>query len=355
MVHKEFALRRLVDNIRDETMADLDPDVLEIPVAVFFDDDRARREVALLRSLPVVAAHRAELAEPGQTLERTILGFGLLLARRADGTVIGRTVTADAVDGPGGARAGRPVAVEERHGHVWVVLSEVDDVAVDDFLGDDVEEALSEFVLDDSVVFVDKGFDLPINWKLVLDGATDVLHPKFLHANGVGKLIVTGRSMFLKYGRHGQNFNARKRLERVADGTDSVEQALSDFWRYVSTSVRIYPNAICIAAPDHNEFWTVWPDADDPRHCTVNIRFLVRRDRLTDEIATRITRSWEILEEAAVAEDFPMESSIQANAYSNPGTRFVYGRNEVAIRHLHETLERDLARHDGLEAGVGVR
>lgn len=342
MIQKEYALRRLVDNIRDETMVDLDADVLEIPVDEFFDSARAEREVELLRSLPVVAAHCSEVPDSGSGLRRTVLGRQLLITRGP-----GRRVSAVAA----GSNHGGAVAVEERHDHIWVVLSPPGSgpewhggAAVAAFLGSEVEEALTEFGLDDTVLFLDKGFDLPINWKLVLDGATDVLHPKFLHASGVGKLIVTGRSMFVKYGRHGQNFNARKRLERVANGSDSMETAMSDYWRYVSTSIRIYPNAICIKAPDHNEFWTVWPDPDDPCRSTVNIRFLVRRNRLTDEIAARITRSWEILEEAAVTEDFPMESSIQANAASNPGSRFVYGRNEVAIRHLHQMLERDLQR-----------
>ena len=113
-------------------------------------------------------------------------------------------------------------------------------------------------------------------------------------------------------------------------------------WNYVGSNIRIYPNAMWIASPDHVEFWTVWPSTD-PNKCVVDIRFLVRPEILDDAMAERITRSWEILEEAATNEDFPMEVSIQENAVSNPDAFFTYGRNETSIRHLHEGLDEDLA------------
>jgi hypothetical protein len=202
---------------------------------------------------------------------------------------------------------------------------------------------LGQFGLDTSTLFMEQHFELDINWKLVMDGALDILHLKlkFLHPNGVAKYFVTGRSLFRKYGRHGQNYTPRKRLERVVKEGGEV----SDVWKYASSQIRLYPNAMCIAVPDHIELWTVWP-SPDPAHCSVDIRFLVRPEILDDEMAERITRSWEILAVAVVEEDFPMEVSIQQNAAAIPDSVFTYGRNETGIRHLHEWLERDLTDLD---------
>jgi hypothetical protein len=111
--------------------------------------------------------------------------------------------------------------------------------------------------------------------------------------------------------------------------------------------LRIYPNINFIAAPDHIEFWTVWPTAD-PGKCEVDIWLMIERSKLTPEMAERIERSWEILEDAATSEDFPMEESIQQNAQGWPTGSFLYGRNEVSCQHLHVQLEQDI------DAGLGA-
>jgi hypothetical protein len=90
------------------------------------------------------------------------------------------------------------------------------------------------------------------------------------------------------------------------------------------------------------EFWTVWPSMTDPGQCTVNIRVLVRPDILTPQMEARIHKSWAILEQAALEEDFPMEAAIQRNALAFGGDAFIYGRNEKPPQHLHRQLARDM-------------
>ena len=91
------------------------------------------------------------------------------------------------------------------------------------------------------IFFRHETIELDFNWKLVMDGAIDVLHAKFLHPTGVNKYLVTGRSAFNKYGRHGQNFTARKRLEQLAN--DGGAPRPEDLWRYMSTNILLYPNS----------------------------------------------------------------------------------------------------------------
>lgn len=374
----EEALARLVENLRSETIEQED-EVLRVPARLFVDPQRALDEIELFRRVPVIVGHHSELPEPGSFVTREVLGKPVILVRRDDGTVGGylnicqhrggrveqeasgaKRVFACGYHGwsynredgalrniPFASDFGevdrachglQPVAVEERHGMLWLDLSNDPQRSVSSYLGADVEMQLSQFELELTTLFMEQHFDLPINWKIVMDGALDVLHVKFLHPNGVSKFLVTGRSVFMKRGRHGQNFTPRRRLERaVRDGEE-----IGDFWKFASGQVRMYPNAMCILAPDHIEFWTVWPTTD-PARSTVHIRFLVRRDILDDNIAERITRSWELLRDAAVNEDFPMEETIQQNAAADPDGVFTYGRNETGVRHLHEWLEQDLA------------
>ena len=140
------------------------------------------------------------------------------------------------------------------------------------------------------------------------------------------------------YGRHCQNFTPRRRLEKlVADGVSDFD----DFRRYVSTSIQLYPNMLVTAPPDHIEFWSVTPGST-PAECTVVVRFLVDKDCLDESLAERVTRSAEILQQAAEEEDFVMERHIQRSVDACPDITFLYGRNEGYSRHLHERLERDI-------------
>lgn len=293
-----YGMRRLAENLRNDTMADLEPDVLTIPASHFVDTGHAQRELALMRTLPLVVGHGSELPSPGSFVTREILGTPVILARRDDGTVAGylnmcRHRGAIVETEPSGAHrlftcgyhgwsyerdSGElrhvpfgdnfgdidpgcksliSITVQEHHGLLWTALEPRAPFDVQAYLGPEIESQLDDFGLRRATLFHQEDIHLDFNWKLVMDGAIDVLHLKFLHPQGVAKFLVTGRSCFDKYGRHGQNFTPRKRLERIVD--DGVEPAADELWRYMSTNIVIYPNSMCIKAPDHFEFWTVMP------------------------------------------------------------------------------------------------
>lgn len=371
---------RLIAHLREDT-TDLGEADLLVPIANFVDPDRAAQERALMRTLPVVAGLGAELAKPGSFITRDLLGVPLILSRRADGTV-GAMV--NMCRHRGGRVEERPcgttrsffcayhgwtyrqedgaltrvpyehffgsidksqnglttVPVEERHGLLWVTLSG-EARSVSDYLGPEVERQLElSGIVDATTLFLDKPIPLEMNWKLVLDGSIDILHPKFLHPQGVGKLIETQTSIWLGYGKHGQSFSPRLKMTKLAKAGEPIEAASS----YIGSNLYIYPNVNVIAAPDHIEFWTVWPHERDPGRSTVHIRFLIDPAKLDERMSQRLNRSWSILEQAAVEEDWPMANGIQRNAQACPGGTFRYGRNEQSCAHMHRVLGEDLGR-----------
>lgn len=372
----------LIEHIRNGT-TDCAPTELHVPIEHFTSVDRARAELAVMKRFPLVVAHHSEIRDPGEFVTRTILDTPLLVIRQNDGSVgaflnicrhrggqveaassgsqrvfqcayHGWTYERDGAlrhvpfqESYGeldlGCNGLVSLKTEERHGLIWVDFSGNPDRTVEEYLGPEVEAQLAPFDLEATIVHFDRHFELDVNWKLVMDGAIDVIHPKFLHPNGVGKIVTTHTSVYRDYGRHGQLFSPRKRMERLVTSGEPI----TDPWRYFSTNLRIYPNINFIAAPDHIEFWTVWPSVGNPGKCSIDIRFLIREEILTDEMAERIERSWEILKAAASAEDFPMEETIQSNAEAWPHGEFLYGRNEVSCQHLHRQLQADI------DAGLG--
>ncbi|MEQ9663495.1 MAG: aromatic ring-hydroxylating dioxygenase subunit alpha [Parasphingopyxis sp.] len=369
--------QRMVDHLRNGTTDEAD-EMLEVPIEHFTSPERLQRELEVFRRQPLVGAMSSDVPDPGSFVTLDLMGVPILIVRRKDGTVAcfrnmcrhrGGKVEQDergkkpffvcayhgwsyASDGSlrgvpfeeqigeidRGCRNLHAVHCEERHGIIWIGFCGDSDRGVAEFLGD-ADERLGGYGVDRTVVYMEKTIELAVNWKLVMDGAIDILHPQFLHPNGVGKLIQTSAAVWLDYGRHGQSFSARKRLAEKLKAGEEIEAG----WRYITGNLVMFPNVSLIPAPDHYEFWNVWPDLEDPGRCTVHIRFLVDGDTLTDEIGKRIERSWEILEQAATEEDFPMEETIQVNAAAYPHGSFTYGKNEVPCQHLHRELDREMA------------
>lgn len=369
---------RLVSHLRNET-TDLAETDLRVPASHFVSKERADAELALLRRVPVVAAHRSEIAKPGDFITRVVLGSPLIIVRQSDGSVVsylnicrhrGGRIEDDSAGSKrffmcryhgwtyardGGELRNVPfedsfenidraslgmqrVKTEELHGFIWVDFSNNQDQTVAEYLGSEVQDRLSEYRIADCEIYLDKTFELEMNWKIVMDGALDTLHPKFLHPTGVGKLLATNTTVWHEYGRHGQLWSPRLKMADAANAGKSMEELR----RYVGMNTFMYPNSMVMAAPDHVEFWSVWPCLTNPGRSTVHIRFLIPSDKFNDEMKKRMDRSWEILSEAALEEDFPMERSIQVNAEANPDAVFVYGRSELSCQHLHRQLRRDI-------------
>jgi phenylpropionate dioxygenase-like ring-hydroxylating dioxygenase large terminal subunit len=368
---------RLIGHLTHST-TDLAPDDLMVPVSNFTSAERAEQERRVLHRRPLVVGHHSELAGPGAFLTREVLGTPVILVRRADGSVTGYVnmclhrggVVEDEAAGTRriftckyhgwsyesetGALEYVPhesffgpidrscnglekVTVFERHGLLWVDLSGAT-ADLGDYLGPEVEQQLTDLGLDESVMLMDESFPLPINWKLIMDGGTDLLHPKFLHPTTVGRMRAKSCSAWNDYGLHGQMYVPRRRMaDLIADGG-----AVTADWRMVSSMLRLHPNSMVMCPPDHVEFWTVWPGPDRADYSVTTIRVFARPDRLDDRLRERVQRSWEILMQASQDEDWPMEETIQRNSLARPDRFYRYGRAEIAMQHFHETLERDV-------------
>ncbi|HZU64891.1 MAG TPA: aromatic ring-hydroxylating dioxygenase subunit alpha [Novosphingobium sp.] len=371
---------QLIEHIRNKS-TDRAEQELRVPASQFTCPDRARAEIALLKTCPLVIGHASEVPQAGDFITRDLLGASVIVSRGKDGRIAtfrnmcphrgGRVEQKEAgrkhifmcqyhgwsFNAEDGAL--RPVPYEDsfgpidyacsglqrirtevRHGLIFVDLSDNCERDIASFLGAEVEAQLAPWQLDQSRVYLDKSFTVPINWKLVMDGAVDSLHAQYLHPGpgNVGARTLTNIAVFRAFGPHGRLFVPRTRMKKLVDQGEEAAATTN----YVASIMLLYPNALMAAAPDHVEFWTVWPSAN-PAECTVRIRFFVRPEILSPEMEERIDRSWAILENAATTEDWPMEVWIQENAMAWPDTAFRYGRNEVSAQHLHHELIRALA------------
>lgn len=373
----------LAAHIRNGTTEMVDEE-LRIPRDHFISTERAQAEIALFRKLPLAAAHISEVPNPGDFITCEIGGVSVIITHGDDGVIrsyrnmcphrggrveqkpAGRKRifmcqyhgwSFDAKDG--GLRklsyedsfgsidysctGLSPIHTEVRYGLIFLTFEQESARPLDVFFGPDIDAQLEPWDIGNSTIFIDESFRIPVNWKLVVDGALDSLHAQYLHPGpgNVGSRTLTNVAVFRKFGFHGRLFAPRNKLKRLVDAGEPL-QARSDL---VASIMLLYPNALIAAAPDHIEFWTVWPSTN-PAECEVRIRFFVRPSIMSEEMGERVSRSWEILRNAATNEDWPMETWIQQNAANWPDGIFRYGRNEVSAQHLHHVLSADLAAED---------
>ena len=379
---------RLLTHLREGTADSAESD-LRVPAWYYFDEGQAARERALFVRTPLVATVSSALAGAGSFVTMDLIGVPLLLVRQEDGSLAAfrnvcrhrggpveqeacgtrRVFTcryhgwtynrdgalrnvpyADAFDSVEPACHGLVrIGVAERHGLVFVTLGSTEPPDVAAWLGE-FDAQLADLGLANWSLHVDERFTQPVNWKLVADGLMDILHPKFLHPDSVGKLILTHTHTFDRHGRHARLAMARHKLDRFKD--DDVPDT-TDLRRYVITNFILYPNTMLVCQPDHFELWTVFPDPESPQRCTTSIRFLVPHPP-DDAERARLDQSWEILRDAVTGEDWPMAEAIQkaANSSGTPEPiEFVYGRDEVPLQHLHRLLAEDLG-DDGWPGSV---
>ncbi|MGC4936118.1 aromatic ring-hydroxylating oxygenase subunit alpha [Gordonia sp. DT30] len=376
---KHEVAEQLTTHLRNDT-TDQAAEELRVPISDFVSEERAVLERDLLKRLPVIIGRSSEIAKPGNFITREVMGIPVIVSRQSNGHAAGyvnicrhrggRVEDAEcgskrfftckyhgwSYSGDGGGLRGVPYdkfytnvdrdrnslhlfKVEEKHGFLFADFSSDSERNITDWLGPEVNEQLASFDLEDAAIYLDKSFTLDINWKVVLDGAIDVLHPKFLHPEGVGKLIETNTSVWKDYGRHGQVFSPRTKMGDLIRAGEEIEAA----WKLISCNLFVYPNTMVIAAPDHVELWTVWPDPHNANRSTTQIRFLADAEHLASERGQRrMAKSWEILEDAAVNDDWPMELTIQQNSEAWPDGTYLYGRNEQPCQHLHRQLAKDL-------------
>ena len=369
--------QRIVDHLTKRTK-DVAPADLEVPIDHFVNPARLAREIELMKRLPLVVAHRSELPNPGDFVTRSVLGTALIVARRNDGRIAayrnmcrhrggqveraahGSTPTfvckyhGWSYDREDGTLKHVPQAevfgtvdpqcrslveypATERHGLVFVTLTPGAGGG-EDYLGADVDAQIAPWELERSVLVHEQWFPLAANWKLIVDGTVDSLHPPYLHPETVAKLVYAQVAVFSRYGRHGRLYQPRRRLQTLIEAGEAPPSTT----KYLSSILMLYPNSLLASAPDHVEFWTVWPSLDNPAQSTIHIRFYARPEILTPEMRARIQKSWDILIPVQLTEDWPMEVTIQQNAAVDPTGSFLFGRGEISAQHLHRQLKEDL-------------
>jgi carnitine monooxygenase subunit len=373
-------LRELVRRLQTNVATGL-PDqaetAMKVPAASYRDTAQFAREMdEIYLSVPLLVALTCDIREPGEFVSLEIAGRPIVVVRGDDGVArtflnICRHRGARVTDEPcgsarrftcpyhfwsydrSGSLAGVPgretfgeidatglveLHTEERVGLVFAVLTPGAEMNIDQWLGG-AAESLAALNLDDmhayrSITHIDSP-----NWKLAADGYLDGYHIGYLHRDTIGVKAITNRNTYDFFGPHVRIGFANKKITEL-DDTPEADWNMPD---YMSLVHYIFPNvSISGGHGDTIQLSRLFPGPTVDRSLTAQHQYF--RQPLEGDMVEIAEAKRLVYEQVVRDEDCATIFGISNSLNAIGDGHVLFGRNEPANHHLHQTIAAMTAR-----------
>lgn len=340
--------------------------------STYYDSDYLAAEKAVLRAFPQIVGHADEMPDVGDFIAHADCGAPILVARQRDRSLkaflnicthrganicIASSGNASSFSCPFHAwtfrndgkllaapRDGFPtldrsqfglteIAVEERHGLIWVVTKPGVPIDVAGHLGA-FDAELASYGISDHVLDRSEVVEVDINWKFVMDGFLEVYHFAKLHAQSLAPWFYGTHSPFEANGINGRLVGVRKSFDTISD----LPFEDIDLMPHIAVNYQIFPNTVGVWQGDHFEIWTAYPGTT-PDKCRVRIQAITPKTLAGPQFRSRWDRNWRIMIETVQGEDWAVSRDIQKNLPFVHHRDLVAGANEPGLQHFHHTLD----------------
>lgn len=350
--------------------------VMQNPVAEYTDPNRLADEHEFLRLVPIVAGRSSQLPNPKDFITIDIVGVPILLVRqnddtlramlnvcrhrgskvtfepcgnrtvfscpyhawsyRSDGSLLSISHENDFGDVEHDELGLTELAVEERHGFIWVLPTPGKPIDVAAFLGAELDDELAGYGLEGFVVERSSTSEVATNWKVVIDGFLETYHLNILHRTTIGPHIRSNVAPFRSFGPHGCMTAVRTNFDKVRhDDLDST-----NLTPYLVNAYQIFPNTVLVWSGVHLEAWLSFPGPlanDGAGVSTVTVHVLGAETHVQTE-PEYFEKNWDVVKSTVLGEDFLVGAAIQLGFSSGAQTHVTFGRNEPGVQHFHQSL-----------------
>lgn len=357
---------RVLAHVRAGTTDEGD-EVWREPVENYRNEERFRREVEVLRRLPVPFCPSAALREPGDYVARHAAGVPILAARGKDGEVRAfrnacRHRGAEVVNGSGCANAfvcpfhgwtyglegdlrrvqherGFPDLDKSTHGLVPVLTEERSGIVFVNQSGQasdqDYGDGLPDLSASDLEVIKTSETEVDVNWKVSLEGAIEGYHIRFGHPEtfypyGYDNLNVVEHS-----GRNSRVTFPFRRIEKLAD-VPEAERRIDGRVTYV---YHLFPNALVTVLSRHTILVIFEPIAPGR---TRNVSYSLAHPGTGADTKTKAKKDSNFVSQTGAPEDRALAESVTRTIASGANEHFTFGHFESAIVHFHRNLRDSL-------------
>ena len=229
-----------------------------------------------------------------------------------------------------------PLPAEERYGMLWVHPQPDGQLDVDGLLGGLAEE-LGAWSWDEMVPFGVETYPTRMNWKLGIDTFGETYHFQSLHATTLYPAFHGNVQTYDVFGRNHRMGLCLRSIDELRgqprEKWHVCQAALPVYFLFPNIQINVFRRSLVIVS--------LYPAAEDPSHSTARVAFYGRPEALEqegDELRALIPRfGWVIRDE-----DFAMGARQQLGAESGAHPHMIFGRNEPALHHYHNTYREAL-------------
>jgi phenylpropionate dioxygenase-like ring-hydroxylating dioxygenase large terminal subunit len=347
-------------------------------VSVYTDPAQlALEERILFRQHPILMGFASEWATPGAFRTDDYVGVPILIARGRDNKLraflnVCRHRGAKVAEGSGtarvfscpyhawtyeltgkvrgipaescfpGVRPGRASLTElplcEKYGLVWIIATPAPDGAtsfeIDEWLGG-LGPQLAGFNFHLWQFYDKRLIPETMNWKILMDTFHEGYHIGFLHRESLKTILHGNVADFEAFGFNHRLTFPRKKLERLK----SEPEAAWDLMWNTTLIYALFPNTILILQGDHIELARIFPTASRVDRAVMELALYVPRAPTTEEELVHWSKNMQLVLDVVTGEDFPAGRSIQIGLQSGAQSHTVFGRNEPAMIHYHQSLK----------------
>ena len=225
----------------------------------------------------------------------------------------------------------------EKHGLVWVIPSAAADGStgfdIDPWLGG-LGPELASFDFASWSFYDRRVIPETMNWKLVVDTFNEGYHIGFLHRDSLRDVLHGNVTDFEAFGLNHRLTFPRKKLDRLKTEPE-------DNWDLMWNTTLVYslfPNTVLLVQGDHVELARVFPCEGRVDRAVMDLGLYVPKAPSTDDERTHWDKNMQLVLDVVTGEDFPTGRSIQIGLTSGAQTHTVYGRNEPAMIHYHQSM-----------------
>jgi nitrite reductase/ring-hydroxylating ferredoxin subunit len=380
-------MRRLVAHIAAGGTTDLAPSLMENDPSAYVDSDHAEREKReLFLKLPLVAGLSQDIPRVGDILLSDDTDSPIIIVRQEDGGLLGflnmcthrgsRLISTSrnaacpvtnrltcpfhgwTFDLAGGL-CGLPGY--QSFGSIDVSRHHLSRVPVSEWCGLvfvqatpgtgtlDVEKYLDSFAPELAQLELTRAAPLKssvlhakTNWKLALDTYCEGYHFARLHASTIGQTHYSNVAVFDGFEPHWRIYFPERSLARLL----SLPESEWPDMEYGGIHF-IFPNTVIVAGSLESgagfmRMFRIFPGSA-PGEMTCHISSYVLADGAVEHPPSDIRSDQPDVESIVTQEDYQVAVDAYSNlAHAPPGFKLVYGRNEIALQAVHQSIRRAL-------------
>ena len=226
------------------------------------------------------------------------------------------------------------VAADEWGGWIWINLAGPGaSESLADWIGTDITTDLGRFRMEDMVLHDKLEFDVPVNYKAIVDGFNEVYHATELHHTPPAFTKSARHTSFHLSGRNSMMFVPRP------DNLEALWETL-DHHRYAICHYVVFPNTTFNCNPDQIQVFNPVPiDVDRTRFVCWELLYPGEAgDPEYDAYLEKALAHWEQLK-VVVGEDIDIYQQLARTKRSSGYRQNVLSERECKIGKYHDTMD----------------